>query len=43
MRQIVARTGSDEIGLDPVPEMVMHPRTNPYIFFDDEIFEDDDE
>ena len=29
-----------EIGLDPVPEMVMHPRTNPYIFFDDEIFED---
>ncbi len=33
----------EEIGLDPVPEMVMHPRTNPYIFFDDEIFEDDDE
>ena len=30
----------EEIGLDPVPEMVMHPRTNPYIFFDDEIFED---
>jgi sulfite reductase alpha subunit len=29
----------EEIGLDPVPEMVMHPRTNPYIFFDDEIFE----
>jgi sulfite reductase alpha subunit len=28
-----------EIGLDPIPEMVMHPRTNPYIFFDDEIFE----
>jgi hypothetical protein len=23
-----------------VPEMVMHPRTNPYIFFDDEIFEE---
>ncbi len=33
----------DEIGLDPVPEMVMHPRTNPYIFFDDEIFESDEE
>jgi len=30
----------EEIGLDPIPEMVMHPRTNPYIFFDDEIFED---
>ena len=29
----------EEIGLDPVPEMIMHPRTNPYIFFDDEIFE----
>jgi sulfite reductase alpha subunit len=27
----------DEIGLEPVPEMVMHPRTNPYIFFDDEL------
>ena len=31
----------EEIGLDPVPEMVMAPRSNPYIFFDDEIFEDD--
>jgi len=30
----------EEIGLEAVPEMVMHPRTNPYIFFDDEIFED---
>ena len=30
----------DEIGLEPIPEMVSHPRTNPYIFFDDEIFED---
>ncbi len=29
----------DEIGLEPIPEMVSHPRTNPYIFFDDEIFE----
>ncbi len=33
----------DEIGLEPVPEMVMHPRTNPYIFFGDEIFEDDND
>ena len=30
----------EEIGLDPIPEMVMHPRANPYIFFDDEIFEE---
>jgi sulfite reductase alpha subunit len=33
----------DEIGLEPVPEMVMHPRTNPYIFFGDELEEDEDE
>jgi sulfite reductase alpha subunit len=34
----------EQIGLDPVPEMVMHPRTNPYIFFelDGEGDEDDD-
>ena len=31
----------DQIGLDPTPEMVTHPRTNPYIFFEDE--EEDDE
>jgi sulfite reductase alpha subunit len=24
----------EQIGLDPTPEMVTHPRTNPYIFFD---------
>ncbi len=29
----------EQIGLDPVPEMVSHPRTNPYIFFHDEIIE----
>jgi sulfite reductase alpha subunit len=23
----------EQIGLDPTPEMVMHPRTNPYIYF----------
>jgi len=33
----------EEIGLDPVPEMVSHPRTNPYIFFDEELEEDDDD
>jgi sulfite reductase alpha subunit len=25
----------EQIGLPPTPEMVAHPRTNPYIFFDD--------
>jgi sulfite reductase alpha subunit len=29
----------EQIGLEPVPEMVMHPRTNPYIFFDEEVIE----
>jgi sulfite reductase alpha subunit len=24
----------EQIGLDPTPEMVAHPRTNPYIFFE---------
>jgi len=32
----------DEIGLDPVPEMIAHPRTNPYIFFEDELDEGDE-
>jgi len=27
----------EQIGLEPVPEMVAHPRANPYIFFDEEI------
>lgn len=27
----------DQIGLEPVPEMVAHPRANPYIFFEEEI------
>jgi len=31
----------EQIGLDPAPEMVIHPRTNPYIFF--ELNEEDDE
>jgi dissimilatory sulfite reductase alpha subunit len=26
----------EQVGLDPVPEMVIHPRTNPYIFFEAE-------
>jgi sulfite reductase alpha subunit len=32
----------EQIGLDPIPDMISHPRTNPYIFFEDEL-EDDDE
>ncbi len=27
----------EQIGLEPIPEMIAHPRSNPYIFFDDEI------
>ena len=34
----------DAIGLDPEPEMVAHPRENPYVFYEmDEDEEDDDE
>jgi len=33
----------EEIGLEPVPEMIAHPRTNPYIFFDEEVEEDEEE
>ncbi len=29
-----------QIGLDPVPEMIAHPRTNPYIFFEEELVEE---
>ncbi|MBF0105179.1 MAG: dissimilatory-type sulfite reductase subunit alpha [Deltaproteobacteria bacterium] len=25
----------EEVGIDPVPEMVKHPRENPYIFYDE--------
>jgi hypothetical protein len=24
----------EQIGLEPAPEMVVQPRTNPYIFYD---------
>jgi sulfite reductase alpha subunit len=33
----------EQIGLDPVPEMVIQPRTNPYIFFESGEDEDEDE
>jgi sulfite reductase alpha subunit len=33
----------EEIGLEPVPEMIAHPRANPYIFFEDELEEEDED
>jgi sulfite reductase alpha subunit len=32
----------EAIGIEPVPEMVAHPRENPYVFYE-EYFEEDDE
>jgi sulfite reductase alpha subunit len=32
----------EAIGVEPVPEMVAHPRENPYVFYE-EYFEEDDE
>jgi sulfite reductase alpha subunit len=29
----------EQIGLDPVPEMISAPRSNPYIFFGDDVVE----
>lgn len=40
IQRIGLGTFLDQIGLDPTPEMVTHPRTNPYIFFEDEEDED---
>jgi len=31
----------EQVGIEPIPEMVTHPRTNPYIFF--ELDEEEDE
>ena len=33
----------EQIGLDPVPEMVIQPRTNPYIFYELDDEDEDDE
>ncbi len=33
----------DAIELDPVPEMIAHPRENPYIFYEEYFEEGDDE
>jgi dissimilatory sulfite reductase alpha subunit len=40
IQRIGMGTFLDQIGLDPIPEMVIHPRTNPYIFFE---MDDEDE
>ena len=31
----------EEVGLDPIPQMVTHPRENPYIFYEEYYAEDD--
>jgi len=33
----------EETGLEPIPEMIAHPRTNPYIFFEEELEEEDED
>lgn len=33
----------EEVGIDPVPEMVAHPRENPYIFYEEYFVEDEEE
>jgi hypothetical protein len=33
----------EEIDVEPIPEMIAHPRENPYIFFEEYFDEDDDE
>ena len=33
----------EEIELDPEPEMVAHPRENPYVFYEEYFEEDEDE
>lgn len=42
IQRVGLATFVEEIGLDPIPEMIAHPRTNPYIFFEDELDEDDE-
>jgi len=32
----------EAVELEPVPQMIVHPRENPYVFYED-YFEDDDE
>jgi len=42
IQRVGLSTFLEEIGLEPIPEMIAHPRTNPYIFFEDELDEDDE-
>ena len=47
MGEFIQRVGLgnflDEIGLEPSPDMIAHPRTNPYIFFGEELEDDEDD
>jgi sulfite reductase alpha subunit len=33
----------EAVGLEPIPEMVAHPRDNPYIFFEEYMEEEEEE
>jgi len=33
----------EAIGLDPIPQMVLHPRENPYVFYEEVFSEEDDD
>ena len=33
----------EAIGLDPIPQMIQHPRENPYVFYEEVFGEDHDE
>jgi sulfite reductase alpha subunit len=46
IQRIGLKTFLEQIGLDPTPEMVLAPRSNPYIFYEpdeDEEYEEDEE
>jgi sulfite reductase alpha subunit len=40
IQRIGLGTFLEQIGLDPAPEMIAHPRTNPYIFFEETLPEE---
>jgi sulfite reductase alpha subunit len=40
IQRIGLGTFLEQIGLDPAPEMIAHPRTNPYIFFEEALPEE---
>ncbi|MCK5741400.1 MAG: sulfite reductase, dissimilatory-type subunit alpha, partial [Chlorobi bacterium] len=33
----------EEVGMEPVAEMVAHPRDNPYVFYEDYLEEEDED